>query len=264
MSDIPAGTYNILNSFESTGLEGLEDVKLLNRVDTKFVIPVAAVTHLLEKISGFYRILEIEGEKIFPYKTVYLDTEDYLFFNQHVTGKLNRTKVRYRRYEQSGLVYLEVKRKTSKDRTIKWRMPAEMNGGITLDENAKAFIAKHFSEYLPVLKPALTVKFSRSTLAAKSLNERVTIDMDMEYLLTSGERISLPYIAIVELKMAEHGYNHSPFAEILKASRFYPITFSKYCTGMALLTDIPKKSILKPQLLHLNKIKNEFTVFYNA
>ena len=93
----------VLDSLVPIGLEEMDSVRLMDRVDTKYVMSVQRIPDLLRSMNGGYMALEINKNRFFSYLTTYLDTDDYLFFNQHVTGKLERNKVRYRKYETNGI-----------------------------------------------------------------------------------------------------------------------------------------------------------------
>jgi hypothetical protein len=246
----------ILNSFTPIGLEEMDSVRLMNRVDTKYILPVTGITDFLTKMKGGYKVLAIDNNRMFSYNTTYLDTSDYLFFNQHVTGKLERNKVRYRRYEATGTTYLEVKKRTNKNRTIKWRIENDLTSTNKCDGIAYEFI----KEYVPlkslILKPILINRFSRITLVGSDFNERITIDSDLSFSDPDGNQFNLPFIAILEVK-SEGFNNRSPVGNILKSFSIHPNGFSKYCIGAAILYDLPRKNILKQKFLLINKIENE-------
>ena len=247
----------VLGTFKPVGLDEIGNSRLMNRVDTKYLTSVRKVPELLKKMDGAYKVLEIDDNRIFSYYTTYLDTDDFLFFNQHVTGRLSRNKVRYRRYQTTGLTYLEVKRRTNKSRTIKWRIEHNLVPGNECDETANEFL----NEYLPSpslkLRPVLISSFKRITLVGSEINERITIDQDLSYLDLQGNQVMFPSVAIIEHKR-ERFCNGSPVNKILKESLIHSTGFSKYCFGTAVIHDIPRKNILKQKFLLINKIENEF------
>ena len=98
------------NRLASLSLEELDRVRLLNRVDTKFLFPVSFLEGLLEETRNDYRILEIDGRRSFGYESLYFDTPGFDFYRQHHQGKPGRIKVRYRKYVDSGLVCFELKK----------------------------------------------------------------------------------------------------------------------------------------------------------
>ena len=111
-----------LSSLNPIGLEEIGCLKLMSRFDTKYLFSVRKLSDLIDHLEGKYKVLEIGNLRVFPYHTTYMDTPDYLFYNQHVRGELGRHKIRYRIYESTGDSFLEVKKKTNKRRTIKYRL----------------------------------------------------------------------------------------------------------------------------------------------
>jgi hypothetical protein len=247
---------NILDSFNSVRLEEMKTVRLMDRVDTKFLLPANRITDLLNIMHGRYRVLEVINNRISSYTTVYLDTPDYIFFNQHVTGRTGRIKVRFRTYNSTGNTFLEIKTKTKKGRTVKWREENSLYNN-TCNESAIEFINMHIPFNSEMLKPVLANSFKRITLTGFDIPDRITIDIDLSFAAPEGKSIELPLIAVVELK-SEGFASRSPFSRIIKQFSSYPTGFSKYCTGCAMLHDLPMKNILKPKLLLLNRIENEY------
>ncbi|MCX6335276.1 MAG: polyphosphate polymerase domain-containing protein [Bacteroidia bacterium] len=235
----------------------MDCIRLMNRIDTKYLLSAGSLPAFLDTLRESYKILEIEQKREFLYNTRYLDTVEMLFYFQHVTGKLARHKIRFRKYELTGKTFLEIKRKTNKNRTVKWRIENNYDAGM-LDEGASLFIKKHLPFNSLALKANLDNKFTRVTLAAVDTRERITFDYCMSYTAMNGELADLPYLAIAELK--SDGFpSCSPFTLTAKKMGFRPIGFSKYCMGNLLLRDLPKKNILKQKVLLLNKIENEYS-----
>ena len=100
----------------------MDSVKLMDRTDTKFVFNIDILPAVLNEAKVFYKILDVEGNRISRYKTLYFDTQDFDLYNKHHSGKLNRYKVRHRTYVESSLGFLEVKFKNNKGRTLKTRI----------------------------------------------------------------------------------------------------------------------------------------------
>lgn len=247
----------ILNSFSPIGLEEMENVRLMDRIDTKYVLPVNRIPELLLSIDEGYRALEINDIKVFSYSTTYLDTNDFMFYNEHITGRPERNKVRYRKYEATGASYLEVKKKTRKNRTIKWRIENNMTPDNSCDVEAAEFINEYIPQKPIILNPVIRNNFRRVTLVGSEIAERVTIDWDLSFSVTDGRNVDFPYLAVIELK--RQGFSdRSPVAEILKSFLVRPIGFSKYCVGTAILNDVPRKNLIKPKILLLNRIEDEY------
>ena len=53
---------------------------------------------ILQDLSEDFKALEIDEKRVFLYDNVYMDTQDYLFYNQHQNKVPSRTKVRTRHY----------------------------------------------------------------------------------------------------------------------------------------------------------------------
>ena len=98
----------------------MDSVKLLNRTDTKFIFNKDLFDSILSKIKNDYQILTINNNKTASYRTLYFDTDQFKFYNDHHNKRGNRYKVRIRKYLDSDLCFLEIKNKR-KGRTIKTR-----------------------------------------------------------------------------------------------------------------------------------------------
>jgi hypothetical protein len=247
-----------LKKLYPVSLDAISCVRLMNRIEIKYVFTTQKLTDLITLLGQHYQVLEISNMRILPYSTTYLDTADSLFYYQHVRGEFDRYKIRYRKYEATNETFLEIKKKTNKGRTIKWRIENRPEIG-SFDSQACGFI----HDYLPVsstlVKPALLNKFTRITLAGFDLEERITIDFNISFSSPENSvEISLPYLAVAELKKEAHS-DSSHFKSLIKQMNIYSTGFSKYCIGSALLYDSLKKNMIKPKLLLLNKIENEYT-----
>lgn len=108
----------ILKTFKGTSLSEMDEVKLMNRTDTKFVIKRTLFNELLPTLRVHYKVLEILGNRINSYETLYYDHSNFQFFLDHHNGVGNRFKVRIRNYVESELYFLEIKNKY-KGRTVK-------------------------------------------------------------------------------------------------------------------------------------------------
>ena len=253
---------SILDSFDPIPLYKMNKVALLNRVDTKYVFSVKKLPDLLYLLSGKYKVMEIDQLRVFPYSTTYLDTSDRLFYYQHMTGRLERHKIRYRKYESSGVSYLEVKKKTNTRRTIKLRIVNNFDSN-RFDEQAISFINENTPYNSLLLKPLLINNFCRATLVGLETNERITFDFNLTFSDLSGNVTGLPFIAIAELK--KEGFsNQSFFNSVIKNMNIHPVGFSKYCLGSAILHEMPRMNLLKPKLLLINKIENEYNRSFNV
>jgi hypothetical protein len=247
-----------LRKLNSINLDGISGAMLMNRFEVKYVFTSRKLTDLVNLLGKYYNILEINNLRILPYSTTYFDTSDCFFYHQHARGELERHKLRYRRYEATNESFLEIKKRTNKGMTIKWRIENKPEED-TFDSLASGFIRAYLPVSSTLVRPSLINQFTRITLAGFDLKERITIDFNISFSVPENqERISLPYLAIAELKK-EANTDSSLFKGLVKKLAIYPTGFSKYCVGSALLNDTLKKNALKPKLLLLNKLENEYT-----
>ena len=217
----------ILKTFEPISLKEMDRVKLLNRVDTKYVFDIATLIKVLPEISNHYYVLEIDGKRTNSYQTLYYDTKDLDSYTQHQNGKLNRTKIRFRKYIESNLNYLEIKFKNNKERTIKKRIKiADIE--TTLSSISSAFIKENSVLEAETLIASLWNSFTRITLTHKTINERLTIDLNLAFKNNSTqEEKSIPHIVIAELKQGKANVG-SDFVKIIKKQHVRPMGMSKY------------------------------------
>ena len=176
-------------------------------------------------------------------------------------GRSNRYKIRYRTYESTGQTYLEVKCKTNKKRTIKWRIKCKFVNN-RIDEKALEFLKEHINLKAFAIEPVLINRFQRITLVGIDTKERITIDYKLSFKTNESNSLELPYLTIAELKR-EGFTSNSPFLTVLREMSIRQISFSKYCIGNTLLRAMPKTNKLKYSLLQLKKIKNGSSYSFN-
>ena len=241
----------LLNDFQTVSLEELDNLKLLDRQDTKFVFNQIHLPLILDKIKPFYRILEINNERVFTYDNTYFDTDHFLFYNQHHNGNKKRFKIRSRKYSSSNQSFFEIKIKNNKDRTVKKRLPID---GINkyLGEQEKDLVSEIIGLPPNQITPKLNVQFSRITLTDNSFNERLTFDTNISAKNGSGSKI-FNQLVISEIKQKKYDPK-SDFIQILRNWKIQEMRFSKYCMGMLNVNKEIKYNRFKPKLLRINKI----------
>jgi len=239
-----------LSGFIPISLEEMEHVKLLNRIDTKFIIHEDRLTEYLSAISNQYSLLQIGGKSIHPYETLYFDTPDFHLYQMHHNGKRNRFKLRCRKYTNTGIAFFEVKSKTNQDRTVKNRIQVA-NIPEMLDEPLNQYISEHTPGELQSYIPALRVYFDRLTLVNRQANERLTFDMNLRYKCNGDEKEILN-IVIVEVKQEK--YTLSPLRELMRVQRQPRNYMSKYCLGLTCLHKELKMNNFKHKINILNKL----------
>lgn len=241
---------DMLNGFRPISLEEMGSVRLMNRVDTKYVTTVPMLRLLLSMAGSDYLVQEIGGRRNMPYYTCYYDTPDCAMFHEHERGKKCRQKIRMRVYEDSETAFLEVKTKNNKGRTNKKR--TQVTAGEELAKYAD-FIEKT-SLYNPEnLVRQVENHFSRITLVNNAKTERLTIDTDLWFHNVATDKVcSLEGLVIVELK--HDGNVASPVLDMLRRLRIHPEGFSKYCVGMALTNSSLRQNRLKPKLRQTDRL----------
>lgn len=239
----------VLDTFEPITLKGLDEVKMLNRIDTKYVFHINRFAEILEEIRDNYYALEINGGRIFAYESLYFDTEDYQLYKFHHNGKLNRLKVRYRRYTDSGLVFFEVKYKVKGNRTDKKRLKQDDIRLTLTDEELE--LVKHHQLDVKQLNKKMWIYFNRITLASKKMNERLTLDLHVAFDNFKNKR-TFPELVIAEVK-TDKSATGSPIIKSFNKRNFEEVGFSKYSTAVAMMEDI-KNNAFKPNFIKIKKI----------
>ncbi|MBL1280410.1 MAG: polyphosphate polymerase domain-containing protein [Fluviicola sp.] len=245
---------NIAKTFDTIGLVDMDSVQLMNRVDTKFVFTLKDLEFLLPQLVEHYFVLDVNGVLLSEYESLYFDDAEFSSYHDHHKKKVNRFKVRYRKYVNSNLAFLEVKHKnkgrTEKSRTRVEDIPSEMsiedfifvkNAGITSD----------------AMSPSLMNSFSRITLVSKAMNERLTLDLNLTYTLKDKVEV-IENIVIAELKQGK-AMRNSPFYQLMKNNLIRPLKISKYTIGYIILYGLEntKYNRFKKKLLKIKKLQEQ-------
>lgn len=238
------------------GLDRTSAVRLMNRVDTKYLIDEACCMRLLEEAASSYYVQEIDSCLACRYETLYYDTPQWEMYHLHHNRRLTRQKIRTRTYVETGVSYLEVKNKSNKGRTRKHRI--RIDGGLfaTAPSDAKAAeFLRGESRYAPeLLTPSLRTRFVRITMVNLAMTERLTIDFDLRFtdMRGAGATASMSGLVIVELK--QDATAPSPMKEILARLRIKPFKVSKYCIGEAMTNPGVKHNRFKAKLRAIDKM----------
>ncbi len=241
----------IINTFDPISLDEMKLLRLMNRVDTKFVTTMPRLLDLLEMARAEYLMQEIDGVRSSAYTTLYYDTPALDMYIMHHNGCLGRQKVRVREYVDSGQRFLEVKNKNNHRRTRKKRISIEE---FNIEGEEKHDFLKGLCWCdVETLQPSLRNWFNRITLVNKGKTERVTIDTDLRFHnYVSGQDRSLDKAVIIELK--RDGNQPSPLLKMLRELRIHPHGFSKYCMGTALSNPNVKQNRWKPKLHYVDRL----------
>lgn len=164
-------------------LDRIAAVRLMNRVDTKYLVDEALCMELLERAADQYYVQIIDDCRACRYATLYYDTPQWDMYHLHHNRRLTRQKIRTRTYVETGVTYLEVKNKSNKGRTHKRRMALDRSlfAAAATDTAAADFLRRE-ARYAPeTLSPSLATRFVRVTLVNHAMTERLTIDFDLHF-----------------------------------------------------------------------------------
>lgn len=239
-----------IDFFEPILLDQMDQVKLMNRTDTKYWFHAGKLQDILLELSDSYYILQIGGDGLLPYTTTYFDTVDNQMFAAHHNGKLNRYKIRRRTYLSSNKSYMEIKFKSNKGRTIKNRIGSVVEDQLFSREDT-SFLNENSPFETKELQPVLINQFNRMMLVSKNLNERCTIDLDLNFK-TDIENVTLDNLAIVEVKAEGHSKG-SVIKQVLQRHRIKTAGFSKYCVGRVVTDDSLKRNRFKRKIREIEK-----------
>ncbi|MBX7154583.1 MAG: polyphosphate polymerase domain-containing protein [Bacteriodetes bacterium] len=250
---------NALAGFAPIRLAQMDSVKLMNRVDTKFIFHDSLLREVLLDVRDDYSVLEIDGKRIFGYESAYLDTPEFAFYKQHHNGKPRRIKLRYRTYKDSGDVFFEVKKRRNPLRTHKHRVLLE-DVTESIGETEQNFLADCAVLGYGELEHKLSVEYNRITLVANDGIERVTIDVGLCFG-NSDSRIEQPHLVIVEVKQDRFS-RLSPFVTALRKHRIKEHSLSKYVLGVVLLHPQLKHNAFKGKLRAIEHILGDTHGYY--
>ncbi|MGZ3903470.1 MAG: polyphosphate polymerase domain-containing protein [Bacteroidia bacterium] len=240
----------ILEKFEPISLKEMDSVKLMDRTDTKFTFNHIQFELILSEILEDYRVLEVDGKRISRYKTLYYDTGKLDLYTKHHNGELNRYKIRHRSYLESNIGFLEVKFKNNKGRTVKNRIK-KSDVPLKWENDTETFLTEMLPFEPDTLLPVIWVNYSRLTLVNKKSAERLTIDLDLEFVKDDVTK-KLGSLVIAEVKQEKR--KASPFLKIMRKYHIREGSISKYCLGIALTCNDVKKNNFKAKIQTLKHI----------
>ena len=243
---------SILSEMTPISLEEMKGVKLMDRNDLKYIATDSKLEAILKAAEPYYYVQEAAGVRLSSYHTIYFDTPGMAMYLEHHNKRSVRQKIRIRTYVESHLTFIEVKDKDNKSKTHKHRIqiPTE-----TIDDDARAFLARRSRYSADEIMPVLDETFHRITLVSKSMKERLTIDTEITYRnLVTGKTREMKDLVVLESKT--EGDSESKARQIFLEERVRPTNFSKYCIGCALTDPSLKRNNFKTKLRYLDKITN--------
>lgn len=215
--------------------EVLAEAALQTRVDRKYLLTPDQFNELAQRVGSTFKVLDIDGQRIFGYESVYFDTETLDLFRAHRQGRRRRYKARVRTYLDTGACMFEVKLKGRRGETVKHRLPYAVEDRDRLNPQAAEFLGSllrhEYGQQVPDLEPAVTTSYSRVTLVDLVAGARLTCDVDL--VCSRGQRRAQGSdMILVESKCAGAG---SVADEALRQMGVRSIGVSKYCVAVALL-----------------------------
>ena len=246
------------------GLDDMKAVRLMNRVDQKYMASADQLEALLARIADHYYVQHIEGNPLAPYRTLYFDTDDLAMYTMHHNGKLNRQKLRVRCYRSTNTTFFEIKNKDNKKKTRKVRIPIDASMFdrcleipevcCFIEDNTPYSTQAIQQSNNQTIHPCLENIFERITLVDKGMSERVTIDSGIRFHnRATGIDADISRLLVIEVKH-EVGAPMSEIEKALHELHILPRRMSKYCIGTALTDPSAKHNRFKSKLLYIEKL----------
>lgn len=231
-----------LDSYKSTSLDKLNLLNLKNRKDTRYIVTKEKALELLSNIDKEYKILEVDGDRVIGYETLYYDTFDFKLFNDHKENKSKTYNIRVRSYSTSRESYIDIKE------SGKGKVVNKTISPYTAKSDLKRVIQGATPYSFFRLDEKITVHFNRFTFVDYKNKEKFTIDLDLGFT-TNNSFESLAELSIIEVKSCKLFYR-SRIKKMLRKHKIKPCNISKYCLGVSLM--YPDKVYHK-----------SFSLFYN-
>ena len=258
MEDKDQKIQSLLHALPPITLEQMESIKLMNRLDTKYVATKRQLIQLLQLVEGKYYVQTIGTTTICPYRTTYFDTDDHTMYMMHHNRRARRMKVRVRTYLTSGdLTFLEVKNKNNHGRTKKKRIQVPSLELSQSTEGAEELVQKKTGLSFRGMHTVVQNLFDRITLVNLAKTERLTIDFNIRFHnFETDNNADSDQLVIIELK--RDGNVFSPICSLLRDLHIHPTGFSKCCIGMVWTDPGLKQNNFKKKIRKLAKINEQF------
>ncbi len=223
-----------------------------NRLITKFLIPETRIKGILNECSGNYKILEHNGAIQTSLFLEYFDTPELRFYNDHVNGKLNRTKVRIKQSSISDTRFREIWRRKSNGRMVRKRMIIDDTNSES-ENIIEALISKYAGISKSELIPSLHVCFNRITLLDTLTGERVNIDSSLVFSSPVNPGIKYEPVGLAIIEIRKKRKARSFIADLLEDNQIRKTPISKYCLGISFINPKAKVNNYKPVIRKIEK-----------
>ncbi|MCC5949134.1 MAG: VTC domain-containing protein [Nitriliruptoraceae bacterium] len=226
---------------------------LQHRYDSKFLVRSDQLATVLDALSADLAVLDIEGERLTRYESVYFDTPDLRTYHDHLKRRRRRFKIRTRRYHNTPGAMLEVKCKGRRGQTIKHRWVHGDSSPDHLGPHSLALIQEVLFQQYGMSRPSdlrasATTTFERVTLVRPNAGTRVTIDIGLEARTLHGRVTLGAKHFVVETKERTRGGGAE---RALNRIGRQPGKISKYCLSLAALDPNVRANPWRPALKEL-------------
>lgn len=253
---------NKLSSFAPITLSQMNsNASFLERIDTKYILTEKDFDKVMSDLEKDFFILSINWKSVFSYDTVYMDTQDYVFFNQHQNKEKSRTKIRTRLYKDSDMAFFEYKQNQNwVTRKFRYLFPSDEHGKMTKWKTRffEWIYASFYGKLPQKISPSMKSEYKRLTLCAKDSWERLTVDFDikLESLRNSeSKETELNNLVIIESKSMN---KNSTSKNIMKKNDIKKIpNCSKYCLWVIYNDKTNEPWIFKKTIKKIEKIRNK-------
>jgi hypothetical protein len=233
-----------LRAFEVATPTLVQARALQRRIDRKYLLAANDVAPLLHRLQSHHLLLRAGRDAWARYDNLYFDSPERELYHAHRRGCRPRYKVRIRHHLDRQLTFLEIKRKENSGRTVKMRLPMPY-GHSQLGSRERRFIETQTPIDAARLAPTLAISFLRLTLVGSAINERVTLDRQLEFSAGCQTR-QVSRVVLAEVKQSQYA-NHDGAVRALRDLHAGAEPISKYCVGMAML--VPERAnVFKPTL----------------
>ena len=213
---------------QKLSLEQAKNIKLFNRVETKYKCTKEEFNSLSAYLYDNYYVVSDNDKELFSYMSMYVDSPDLHMFNEHDKDIQCRQKMRIREYS-NGEKYLEIKTKNEEGQTIKKRIFIGNTDIFSKIDWVKENLKYNLIDIIPVLG----VKYNRITFVNKDYHERITVDFDIEFSNLINFANKKIEDVIIEVKQ-DSNYSNDAVKNIFKEHGIHECRFSKYYNGLKL------------------------------
>ena len=214
--------FELLDKFDTIEFADAKNVKLLDRIETKYVASLNNLSYIIgQLLNEGWKLQVYNGNIGRNYHNIYYDTYNLDIYNAHANKEEFRQKVRVRIYKDA--TYLEIKEKMRGGKSVKIRK--RLKGDIHTRDK---WLSKHFKYDYKTLWPVIENEYRRFTFINSDCTERVTIDTDIRFHNMVNDNVYLFDEPVIEYKHGE-----KPSTHLFDNMEYFTDTgFSKYWDGL--------------------------------